>query len=147
MNAAVALGVFVASSCARESPPLPPLPPAYSSSAGRSSAAEYVIEVGFATYYAGSLAGRRTASGESYDPLQLTAAHRTLPFGTMVEVRRADGRRVTVRVNDRGPYASGRVIDLSHRAAEELGIVQDGKAWVELRRVAVPTAPPVVDGR
>jgi rare lipoprotein A len=107
-----------------------------------------VIEVGFATYYARRFAGRRTANGEHYDPLQLTAAHRTLPFGTMVEVRRSDGRSVTVRVNDRGPSGSGRIIDLSQRAAEELGIVHDGKAWVELRRVGWPSpAAPVTDGR
>ena len=97
-------------------------------------------ETGLATYYASSLAGRRTASGERYDPSQLTAAHRRLPFGTLVEVRRRDGKRsVVVRINDRGPYAgNNRVIDLSRRAAEALGIVHAGKAMVEIH----PYGPP-----
>jgi rare lipoprotein A len=82
---------------------------------------------GLATYYADSLAGNKTASGERYDPGALTAAHRTLPFGTVVEVTRSDGRSVRVRINDRGPFASKkRIIDLSRRAAEELGMIRDG---------------------
>jgi rare lipoprotein A len=97
-------------------------------------------ETGLATYYASSLAGRRTASGERYDPSQLTAAHRRLPFGTLVEVRRRDGKRsVVVRINDRGPYAGAdRVIDLSRRAAEALGIVRAGKAMVEIHPYGAP---------
>jgi rare lipoprotein A len=97
-------------------------------------------ETGLATYYASSLAGRRTASGERYDPSQLTAAHRRLPFGTLVEVRRRDGKRsVVVRINDRGPYAGpDRVIDLSRRAAEALGIVRAGKAVVEIHPYGAP---------
>jgi rare lipoprotein A len=87
---------------------------------------------GIATYYASSLAGQRTASGERYDPASLTAAHRYLPFGTIVEVRRGDGRRsVIVRINDRGPFGSDRkIIDLSYRAAQALGIVRAGTANV-----------------
>ncbi|HMI83546.1 MAG TPA: septal ring lytic transglycosylase RlpA family protein [Polyangiaceae bacterium] len=97
-------------------------------------------ETGLATYYASSLAGHRTASGERYDPSQLTAAHRRLPFGTLVEVRRRDGKRsVIVRINDRGPYSgANRVIDLSRRAAEALGIVQAGKAMVEIHPYGAP---------
>ena|SRR5689334_210989 len=97
-------------------------------------------ETGLATYYASSLAGHRTASGERYDPSQLTAAHRRLPFGTLVEVRRRDGKRsVIVRINDRGPYSgANRVIDLSRRAAEALGIVGAGKAMVEIHPYAAP---------
>jgi rare lipoprotein A len=90
-------------------------------------------EVGLATYYARSLVGRRTASGERYDPQLLTAAHRTLPFGTRVGVRRKDGRSVVVRINDRGPFGRGRVIDLSERAAAAIGLLRDGVAEVELR--------------
>jgi rare lipoprotein A len=90
-------------------------------------------EVGLATYYARSLAFHRTASGERYDPNLLTAAHRTLPFGTRVEVRRADGRSVVVRINDRGPFRRGRIIDLSERAAAAIGLLRDGVAEVELR--------------
>jgi rare lipoprotein A len=96
-------------------------------------------ETGLATYYASSLAGRRTASGERYDPALLTAAHRRLPFGTLVEVRRHDGRRsVIVRINDRGPWVKNRIIDLSRRAAEALGIVEAGKAMVEIHPYGAP---------
>jgi len=104
------------------------------------SPAEAPAQRGIATFYARRFAGRRTANGERYDPTQLTAAHRTLPFGTMVEVRRAEGdpKSVVVRVNDRGPYVRDRIIDLSRRAAERLGMVHDGKALVELWLVADP---------
>jgi rare lipoprotein A len=93
-------------------------------------------EEGLASYYADSLAGNATASGEPYDPRALTAAHRTLPLGTFVEVTREDGRRVVVRINDRGPFGhKKRILDLSRRAAEELGIVRAGVARVTLRVV------------
>lgn len=104
------------------------------------SARGAAYERGLASYYASSLAGHRTASGERYDPAQLTAAHRRLPFGTRVEVRTVSGRAIVVRINDRGPFVSGRVIDLSRRAAEALGIVRSGVAEVELRVVAMPEA-------
>jgi peptidoglycan lytic transglycosylase len=75
----------------------------------------------------------RTASGEKFDASELTAAHRTLPFGTRVRVTNvATGRSVTVRINDRGPYVPGRVVDVSHSAAESLGIVKQGVAKVKL---------------
>ncbi len=102
-------------------------------------------ETGIASYYASRLAGRRTASGERYDPHQLTAAHRRLPFGTLVEVRRRDGRRsVIVRINDRGPFVGGRVIDLSLRAAQALEMVPLGKVAVEIHPYLGPgrTLPP-----
>lgn len=98
------------------------------------------VERGEASFYAQSLAGRPTASGEPYKPAELTAAHKTLPFGTLVEVRREDGRRVVVRINDRGPFRKGRVIDLSRRAAEELGMIRAGVIKVEVR--VVKAAPP-----
>jgi rare lipoprotein A len=98
------------------------------------------VERGEASFYAQSLAGRPTASGEPYKPAELTAAHKTLPFGTLVEVRREDGRRVVVRINDRGPFRKGRVIDLSRRAAEELGMTRAGVIKVEVR--VVKAAPP-----
>lgn len=83
---------------------------------------------GKATYYANSLAGRKTASGETYDPKAFTAAHRTLPFGTVVRVVRTDTNRyVYVSITDRGPFAGGnRIIDLSYIAAERLGMVRAG---------------------
>ncbi|MPZ39532.1 MAG: septal ring lytic transglycosylase RlpA family protein [Rhizobiales bacterium] len=77
--------------------------------------------------------GSRTASGEKFNPRELTAAHRTLPFGTRVRVTNvATGRSVMVRVNDRGPFVNGRVIDVSHSAAESLGMVGRGVAKVKL---------------
>mgnify|MGYP000025202008 CR=1 FL=1 len=84
-------------------------------------------ERGQASYYSDRLAGRSTASGEPYDPKELTAAHRTLPFGTIVRVwRPKNNRAVEVRINDRGPHTKGRILDLSRRGAEEIGLVRDG---------------------
>jgi rare lipoprotein A len=92
-------------------------------------------EIGLASYYAGEHNGRRTASGERFDMDEMTAAHRTLPFGTRVRVTNLEnGREVTVRINDRGPFRRGRIIDLSLAAARKLGIVGRGVAKV---RVAV----------
>lgn len=95
---------------------------------------------GTASYYADSLAGNTTANGETYDPEQLTAAHRTLPFGSRVAVRRVDnGRRVVVRINDRGPFAGpSRVIDLSRAAAEALQMIRAGIVRVELEVLSTP---------
>lgn len=102
------------------------------------AAAGALFEWGRASYYSDRLAGRATAAGERYDPAAFTAAHRTLPFGTLVDVVRADGRRVTVRINDRGPHVDGRVIDLSRRAASELGMLRDGVIEVALQIVWMP---------
>jgi rare lipoprotein A len=92
---------------------------------------------GIATWYGNEFAGRKTASGERFDPSAMTAAHRTLRFGTWVEVTRVDdGRTVRVRITDRGPFGhEGRIIDLSRAAAEKLGIVRAGVAKVKLRIV------------
>ena len=90
-----------------------------------------VAQSGTASVY--SYKGGRTASGEHSHPSGLTAAHRSLPFGTKVRVTNvATGRTVTVRVNDRGPFVKGRVIDVSHAAAESLGMVGNGVAKVKL---------------
>lgn len=92
---------------------------------------------GRASYYAAYFHGRRTASGEIYDRAKLTAAHRTLPFGTRVRVTNAaNGERVIVRVNDRGPYTAGRVLDLSEAAASEIGMLSSGTAWVRAEVLA-----------
>lgn len=92
-----------------------------------------IDDVGLASYYGAGLHGRPTANGERFDKEQLTAAHRTLPFGTCVEVTSmANGRSVRVRINDRGPYAGGRIIDLSEAAARELNMIASGVTRVRL---------------
>jgi rare lipoprotein A len=90
------------------------------------------ITGGVASWYGAKFAGHRTASGERFDPSDYTAAHRTLPFGTRVRVTDADGDSVVVRINDRGPFARGRVIDLSQAAARELGLTRTGSGKVSL---------------
>ncbi len=93
------------------------------------------IERGMASWYGRQFQGRRTASGEPFDRHALTAAHKTLPFGTWVRVRHlGTGQEVVVRINDRGPFAKGRVIDLSQAAASAIGLVQSGTARVALLR-------------
>lgn len=88
---------------------------------------------GLASYYGRKFHGRRTASGERFDMNAMTAAHKTLPFGTLVEVTNPrSGQSVVVRINDRGPYAHGRTIDLSRSAASKVGIMQRGQGRVEL---------------
>ncbi|MBX7515052.1 septal ring lytic transglycosylase RlpA family protein [Qipengyuania sp. GH38] len=88
---------------------------------------------GVASYYGRRFHGRRTASGERFDMNAMTAAHKTLPFGTLVQVTNPrTGASVIVRINDRGPYAHGRTIDLSRAAAQQIGIIQRGHGSVEL---------------
>ncbi|MCS7043186.1 MAG: septal ring lytic transglycosylase RlpA family protein [Bryobacteraceae bacterium] len=91
-------------------------------------------ETGLASWYGHPYHGRPSSSGEIYDMEQLTAAHRTLPFGAIVEVKNLDnGRMVTVRINDRGPFVEGRIIDLSRAAARKIGLIGPGTALVRLR--------------
>ena len=88
---------------------------------------------GAASWYGGKFHGRLTANGERYDMNKLTAAHKTLPFGTKVRVtNRANGKSVVVRINDRGPYVGGRAIDLSRGAATAVGMLHSGVAKVKL---------------
>ncbi|MEE9101430.1 MULTISPECIES: septal ring lytic transglycosylase RlpA family protein [Pseudomonas] len=88
---------------------------------------------GTASYYGKAHHGKRTASGERFNLNALTAAHRTLPFGTQVKVTNLDnGRSVVVRINDRGPFRRGRIIDLSRAAAEQLNMLRSGTAPVRL---------------
>ena len=92
-----------------------------------------VLQRGTASWYGAELRGRPTASGERFRPGRRTCAHPSLPFGTVLRVERADtGERVRVVVNDRGPYAKGRIVDLSAKAAEKLGMKASGVATVEL---------------
>ncbi|MEM1033229.1 MAG: septal ring lytic transglycosylase RlpA family protein [Myxococcota bacterium] len=123
-------------------PPATPPPSSPPMTPATSHGADYDAEVrapedrafqrGEASYYHDALAGRSTASGAPYDPQRLTAAHRTLDFGTVVDVVRDDGRWVRVTINDRGPFHRGRIIDLSRRAAERIGLVRRGVAPVRL---------------
>ena len=93
------------------------------------------VQTGKASYYAKKFSGRKTASGERLHHDSLTCAHRTYPFGTQLKVTNpANGKTVIVRVTDRGPYVKGRIIDLSVRAAKELGIIAQGIAPVIVER-------------
>ena len=108
--------------------------PAYASESG--AAVEAHALEGFASWYGGRFHGRATASGEIFDTNELTAAHRTLAFGTLVRVQNVkNGRSVVVRINDRGPFVEGRVIDLSRAAARAIDMINDGVAPVRLEIV------------
>src|SRR5262249_51638847 len=88
-----------------------------------------------ATFYGQEFAGHRTASGETFNPGAMTAAHRTLPFGTRVRVTNSrNGRSIIVRINDRGPFVKGRAIDLSSGAARAIGMGSTGKVSMEVIR-------------
>ena len=107
-------------------PPLPPLPeqPTFT-------------QAGTASWYGGFHHGRKTASGERFDMHAMTAAHRSLKLGTVLRVTNLDnGRTASVRINDRGPFKPGRIIDLSAAAAHVLGMKQDGLAWVRIETFA-----------
>jgi rare lipoprotein A len=106
---------------------------------------------GVASWYGQEFAGRTTANGEIFDPLLLTAAHRTLPFGTVLDVQNPKTQQtVRVRINDRGPYIGGRMIDLSYAAAQQIGLIEPGSGEVDLTVVRLgngerePPAPYVV---
>ncbi len=109
-------------------------------------------EEGVASWYGPGFHAGSTANGERYDQDDLTAAHRTLPMPSWVEVENLDNdRKLTVRINDRGPFARGRIIDLSRKAAQLLGVDRAGTARVRLRRVypggrgeIAPPLPPIV---
>ena len=119
----VALLVVLAYGCASTAPPPVPPPEALH---------------GIASWYGEEFAGRTTANGEIFDPLLLTAAHRTLPFGTIVDVTNAKTHQsVRVRVNDRGPYIGNRMIDLSYAAAQKIGLIEPGTGEVDVAVVKV----------
>jgi rare lipoprotein A len=132
------LGVAMLAACSRAALP-PPVPPA---TVG-------MVEVGDASWYGVPYHGRRTASGEVFDMRDFTAAHRTLPLGTRVLVTSlSTGQVVEVRINDRGPFVDGRILDLSHTAARALGAVGPGVIAVRLTVIALPEGPtPPTGGR
>lgn len=106
-------------------------------------------EEGESSWYGGNgdgFAGKPTASGERFDPEAYTCAHRTLPLGTLLEVENtANGRKVLVKVNDRGPFARGRMLDLSRQAAKDLGFLNQGVARVRIRSVDPEGRPAPLD--
>lgn len=92
-----------------------------------------LIETGDASWYGPNFHGRQTANGETFNQYDLTAAHRTLPFNSIVKViNKRNNKSVIVRINDRGPYAKSRIIDLSRKAAENIDMINSGHARVEL---------------
>lgn len=100
------------------------------------------VERGMASWYGHPYHGRPAADGEIYDMEKLVAAHRTLPFQTMVRVRNlANNKTVDVRIIDRGPFVAGRIIDLSHAAAKEIDLIGPGVAQVEVMVIGIPSAP------
>jgi len=122
----ILLGFVV--SCAKK----PPLP--YGSDELLDKNRPYNIEVGVASWYGKQFHGRKTSSGEMYNMNDMTAAHKYAPFGASVLVINLEnGKRTKVRVNDRGPFVAGRIIDLSYAAAKELGVTETGTAKVEVR--------------
>jgi rare lipoprotein A len=96
---------------------------------------ESAAQAELAAYYGQEFAGRRTASGEKFNPSAMTAAHRTLPFGTRIRVTNSrNGRSIIVRINDRGPFVKGRAIDLSSGAARAIGMASTGNVRMEVIR-------------
>ena len=96
-------------------------------------------DVGVASWYGHPYHGRRTSNGEIYDMDQMTAAHLSLPFGTLVRVTNLDnGRGTEVRINDRGPFVNGRIIDLSRAAARQISMIGPGTAKVRVEVIATP---------
>ncbi len=136
-NILAAIAIVAVSACAQTPPPPPSPPPAAPPDRA------VFTQTGVASWYGKSHHGKTTANGEKFDMEALTAAHRTLPFGTIVKVTNlSNNRSVNVRINDRGPYVAGRIIDLSARAARDLGIADDGVARVRLEQLpaAAPTS-------
>ena len=147
----VMAAVVLLSGCHRhrivQAPPPPPPPSAQVSPSAAPTAPSTPTpvengEVGLASWYGHPYHGRASASGEIYDMEQMTAAHRTLPFGVWVRVHDLDNEKsVDVRINDRGPFIDGRIIDLSHAAARAIEMIGPGIARVRLEILSQPAAP------
>ncbi|HEY3204149.1 MAG TPA: septal ring lytic transglycosylase RlpA family protein [Thermoanaerobaculia bacterium] len=137
--AAAPLLLLLAASCA----PRPPASPAARAAETEASAS---TEEGLASWYGGDdgFDGKPTASGETYDPSRLTAAHRDLPLGTVLDVTNVGtGKTVRVRINDRGPFVKGRIIDLSREAARRIDVIGPGVAPVRLMVVSPGAEAPL----
>jgi len=125
--------LLLLSSCARKRAPRVAVAPVPGS-----------VEIGIASWYGHPYHGRHAANGEVYDMEKLTAAHRTLPFGTWVEVTSlSNNKQVRVRITDRGPFVEGRIIDLSRAAARQIAMIGPGTAKVRLEVIEPPPAPSV----
>ncbi len=97
------------------------------------------VQIGVASYYGAEFHGRSTSSGEIYDMNALTAAHPSLPLGTLVKVTNlANNKSVIVRINDRGPFKKNRIIDVSYEAAKQLGFLNDGTTLVKIEVISLP---------
>ncbi|MEX2222405.1 MAG: septal ring lytic transglycosylase RlpA family protein [Candidatus Rokuibacteriota bacterium] len=133
---AAVLSLVVLAGCSRAVMTTPPAPPTLGAE-----------EVGIASWYGAPHHGRRTASGEVYDMHQLTAAHKTLPFGTRVLVTNRDtSQAAELRVNDRGPFVEGRILDVSYAAARLLGAIEPGTIPVRVRVIFLPARSSAGDG-
>lgn len=98
------------------------------------SCSKYITKTGKASFYSDNLKGNKTANGEKYKPTEFTAAHKKLPFGTRVLVTNLiNNKTVTVRINDRGPFVAGRIIDLSKAAAKEIDMIKQGVIKVKIK--------------
>lgn len=134
-------GTLLLTGCHRHKVAQTPLPPPPPSAPAPAALAPESGETGLASWYGHPYHGRASASGEIYDMEQMTAAHRTLPFGTIVRVHDLDNdKSVDVRINDRGPFVDGRVIDLSHAAARAIAMIGPGTARVRLEILSAPAA-------
>ena len=132
------VAMVVAASCALWQPPTQPPAPQRSLPA----------HTGKASWYGGKFHGRRTATGERFDQNRLTAASRTLPLGSRARVTNLEnGRSVEVEITDRGPFARGRVLDVSRAAAHALGMVEDGTARVRVEPIVADAAREATTGR
>ena len=130
LQVVVFLAIFLAAGCASTSVRM-------INNSGRNQV--FSVEKGIASWYGKDHAGRLTANGEKFKPRRMTAAHKTLPFDVIVRVTNLkNGRHVVVRINDRGPYVKGRIIDLSQRAAKKLDMLEDGIVPVRVEVLKYP---------
>jgi len=145
MACGMVLAAVMYSCASRESPQTvaPPVAPAVLAQPVQPTAVPTpVSHIAKASWYGPGLAGKKTTSGEPYNPNALTAASKTLPLGSVVKVTNPkNGKTVKVRINDRGPFVPGRSLDLSKRAAERIGIVHRGVAPVKVSKVPATSAP------